>query len=142
MTNRTKMIIAGVAAFGLVLFLRQPPSTAQVMEQLVREPVRFQFDSFNITAEGRARLAEFSQLWKVHPASLRVVGHTDDKGTPEYNLSLSQQRAQAVADHLVRLGISRSNIVEIVGAGANEPESTNDTEEGRALNRRADITMV
>jgi OOP family OmpA-OmpF porin len=74
--------------------------------------------------------------------SIMVVGHTEGQGEFEYNLSLSQQRAQAIADALVsgfEIGASR---ITPAGAGMLAPLATNRTEEGRAQNRRVEIVEI
>ncbi|QAY64904.1 OmpA family protein [Xylanimonas allomyrinae] len=71
----------------------------------------------------------------------RVEGHTDDVDTPEYNLDLSQRRAQAVADWLAGQGVDPSRIT-VTGYGLTHPRADNTTAEGRALNRRVVITVT
>lgn len=68
----------------------------------------------------------------------RIEGHTDNKGTPALNQKLSAARAAAVADWLVKRGIDRSKITS-TGFGLDKPIDTNDTEEGRANNRRVEF---
>lgn len=70
-----------------------------------------------------------------------VVGHTDSIGTPGYNLKLSVRRADAVKAYLTSKGIDPS-CVFTEGKGLSAPARSNDTEEGRAMNRRADIELV
>ncbi len=66
---------------------------------------------------------------------IRIGGHTDSVGNDAYNQALSQRRASAVKDYLVSAGVE-GRLVESVGFGESEPVASNDTEEGRALNRR------
>lgn len=70
-----------------------------------------------------------------------VVGHTDSIGTPEYNQKLSVRRAEAVKAHLTSKGIDPSAVFT-EGKGLSAPARSNDTSEGRAMNRRADIELV
>jgi len=72
---------------------------------------------------------------------IRIEGHTDNIGSMEYNIDLSQKRAQAVKDYLVGKGIDESR-VSTVGFGYERPIAPNDTEEGRSLNRRAEIVPI
>ena len=102
--------------------------------------IYFDFDSDDLQPESDAQLAELARLLEENP-DLRVVivGHTDSFGSFDYNLSLSQRRAQAVADALVSdYGIATDRLTP-AGAGMVAPASTNRTEEGRALNRRVEI---
>lgn len=72
---------------------------------------------------------------------IEVAGHTDSNGTSEYNQALSDRRAKSVADYLTTRGVAQSRLI-VVGAGEDHPISTNDTEEGRAQNRRVELTIV
>src|SRR5690606_4058831 len=72
---------------------------------------------------------------------IEVAGHTDDRGGDALNLRLSQARAQAVVDHLVRKGIPKELLVA-KGYGPSEPIDTNRTEAGRANNRRVEFRIL
>jgi len=72
---------------------------------------------------------------------IEVAGHTDSTGTAEYNQQLSERRARAVAAYLVTREVRRDRIIE-VGEGENRPIASNDTAEGRQLNRRVELTLV
>ncbi|MCL4117346.1 UNVERIFIED_CONTAM: hypothetical protein GTU68_007686 [Idotea baltica] len=77
-----------------------------------------------------------------HPAmEIEVAGHTDNTGSAEANLSLSEQRAAIVAKHLIDAGIESSRVTS-AGYGQDVPKDTNDTEEGRANNRRTEIKIT
>src|SRR5262249_39542950 len=69
---------------------------------------------------------------------VRIEGHTDNRGDPAQNEKLSVGRAQAVADWLVAHGIDKSKLT-VVGHGAERPIDSNDTDEGRAANRRIEM---
>jgi len=71
---------------------------------------------------------------------ITLAGHTDIVGTEEYNQKLSDRRAKAVADYLIRKGINPSRI-NVVGYGSKKPVAPNDTEEGRAKNRRVEVIL-
>ncbi|WP_324650749.1 OmpA family protein [Georgenia sp. H159] len=75
------------------------------------------------------------------PVKIRVEGHTDDVGTEEHNLDLSQRRAEAVAAWLTEQGGLEAAVVTTVGLGYEYPRADNGTEEGRAQNRRVVITV-
>ena len=70
-----------------------------------------------------------------------VYGYTDSTGTPEYNLSLSERRASTVKSYLSTKGINASR-VEIMGMGIADPIASNETVEGRSLNRRVEFAIV
>ena len=73
--------------------------------------------------------------------NLSIEGHTDSKGTEEYNQKLSERRAEAVANYLVKLGVDRDK-VSAVGYGESNPVATNETDSGRQLNRRVEIIVL
>lgn len=72
--------------------------------------------------------------------ALLVIGHTDNLGSPERNINLSTERAKAVSDALIALGIEESRVA-FEGHGEAEPIAPNDSREGRAVNRRVDILI-
>lgn len=76
-----------------------------------------------------------------HIRKLRVEGHTDNEGTEEYNQKLSEDRAKAVVEYLVSRGVDEERL-EFVGHGFTVPKASNDTEEGRAINRRVEFTIM
>ena len=82
-----------------------------------------------------ATLGEFNQT------VIEVAGHTDSTGSRAYNMSLSERRAGSVAGYLASRGVARERMIT-VGAGPDHPIDTNDTAEGRAQNRRVEITIV
>ncbi len=73
-------------------------------------------------------------------ATATIKGHTDTTGSDEFNQKLSEDRARSVSEYLVLKGIDPSRI-ETVGVGSSEPVEDNDTKEGKAANRRVDITV-
>lgn len=73
-------------------------------------------------------------------ARITIAGHTDDRGRPEVNLLLSQQRAEAVAARLIAAGVADARITA-VGYGADRPVADNATAEGRAQNRRIEFVV-
>lgn len=103
------------------------------------EHVNFEFDSAVLTAESKASLNEAAKIMVRHSdAKIEVAGHTDSQGNDEYNMGLSQRRAQAVADYLIANGANAANIF-VKGYGETEPVADNGTKEGRAANRRVEL---
>lgn len=72
---------------------------------------------------------------------IEVAGHTDSSGSDQYNQSLSERRAQSVAGYLASHGVKSQRLIT-VGAGETRPVASNDTEQGRAANRRVELTVV
>lgn len=104
--------------------------------------VNFGFDSSNLTSAAMANLDKLAEVLKNNPdTNINIYGHTDSKGSDEYNLSLSERRAAAVKSYLVSKGIASSRILTM-GVGEKEPIASNDTAEGRAQNRRVEFAIT
>ncbi|MFV1982728.1 MAG: OmpA family protein [Thiohalomonadales bacterium] len=103
----------------------------------------FAFDSAELTETGKSDLKAYTAKIKPELAKAFVaviIGHTDNKGDPKYNLDLSKRRAQSVRDYLIANGALAFKL-RIVGEGAKEPIASNDTKEGRAKNRRVEVIV-
>jgi len=104
--------------------------------------VNFGFDSSNLTSVAMANLDKLAEVLKNNPdTNINIYGHTDSKGTDQYNLSLSDRRAAAVKTYLVSKGIAASRMLTM-GVGEKEPIATNDTDAGRAQNRRVEFAIT
>ncbi len=103
--------------------------------------ITFETNSAKITRDSRPTLDETVKVLKANPKyDVTIVGHTDDTGPREYNVQLSQKRADAVGDYLVKNGISRER-VHTRGKGPDDPVADNSTAEGRAKNRRIEFKL-
>ena len=103
--------------------------------------VSFDTDSAVIKPSFRGPLDSVAQTLTQHPElAANVVGHTDSTGNPNYNMTLSQKRAQSVASYLTDRGVAR-NRLSAEGRGQNQPVADNATEAGRAQNRRVEIYL-
>lgn len=104
--------------------------------------ITFDFDRADLKSEFRPVLDNLATtLNEYNQTRIEVTGHTDSKGTDAYNMTLSQNRANAVAGYLGSRGVASSRMV-VSGAGETRPVASNDTESGRAQNRRVEITLV
>ncbi|MBP5396628.1 MAG: PD40 domain-containing protein [Bacteroidales bacterium] len=105
--------------------------------------IEFDFDKSSIQgSEAARRLDKVADFMKRHPdVNVLIAGHTDSRGTDEYNQALSERRAKTAADYLVEKGISRSRMTT-KGYGETRPIDTNETDEGRQHNRRVEFTIV
>jgi len=89
--------------------------------------------------ESRQTLADLASNFRNYPdEQVTIEGHTDSVGTPSYNQTLSEQRASAVSSYLSTEGVPSARITSI-GYGETRPKASNDTPEGRQLNRRVEI---
>jgi len=103
--------------------------------------VLFEFDSYQLTSDARATVQEISNvLGTVEHRSLAVEGHTDSIGSTSYNYQLSLNRARSVSRALQRNGIPSARI-RTEGFGEGQPIATNNSEAGRARNRRVEIIV-
>ena len=104
--------------------------------------VFFLYDSSAISDEGRATLAKNMEwLRKWGATRVLVEGHCDNRGTPEYNLALGEQRAAAVRDYLVSLGLPAARVT-IVSKGEEQPFCNEDTESCYPQNRRGHFLIT
>ena len=104
-------------------------------------PLKFETGSDKLSADGVAQLSSVVPDLKACPdAKLTVIGHTDNTGTDAINAPLSEARAKSVTAYLVSQGIAADTITSR-GQGSSNPVASNDTEAGRAQNRRTEITV-
>ncbi len=102
----------------------------------------FATNSAELSTGGKAALDDFAfRASALKVTNLDVVGHADSRGDEAYNLDLSVRRANAVKDYLASKGMD-SSIIFASGKGETAPVASNDTAEGRAQNRRVDITVT
>jgi outer membrane protein OmpA-like peptidoglycan-associated protein len=119
-----------------------PPEPEPVAERIVLRGVNFDFDKSEIRPDAAVILDEAaSMLSGRQDVVVRVQGHTDATGPEAYNQSLSEQRAASVRKYLVNNGIAASRLTS-AGLGESQPIATNDTREGRALNRRVELQVL
>jgi outer membrane protein OmpA-like peptidoglycan-associated protein len=108
-------------------------------KKVVLTGVNFEFNKATLTIESGTTLTMAYNALVANPGvQVEISGHTDNVGSQEYNQVLSLERAQAVRSWLVQKGIA-SNRMKTVGKGKNEPVTSNDTDAGRAENRRIEF---
>jgi outer membrane protein OmpA-like peptidoglycan-associated protein len=104
--------------------------------------VMFESGKAYLQPGGRDKLRQFADVLNRYPrTNIEVIGHTDNRGSDESNQDLSRKRAVAVTDELVHDGVSDARI-KTRGEGESRPVATNDTPEGRAMNRRVEIIVA
>lgn len=102
----------------------------------------FDFNAATLKKESNAELNRLAELMKKHKnTSIQITGHTDNVGTEAYNMKLSTDRALAVKTYLVNSGIS-DNRIKAMGLGESQPIESNETEDGRSINRRVEFTIL
>ncbi len=104
--------------------------------------VNFGYDSADLTAAAKTNLDKLAQVLVNNPdTNINIYGHTDSRGTDEYNQKLSERRANAVKSYLLSKGIATTRMMAM-GVGEAEPVATNDTDAGRAQNRRVEFAIT
>ncbi|MCK4939270.1 MAG: peptidoglycan-associated lipoprotein Pal [Rhodospirillaceae bacterium] len=113
------------------------PGSQEDLAVNVGDRVHFDFDKYNLLPEARYTLQQQAAWLAANEGvSITVEGHADERGTREYNLALGERRAQATADYLMVLGVSKGR-VQTVSYGKERPEDPGSNEAAWAKNRRA-----
>lgn len=104
--------------------------------------IYFDFDRYDLKPESYIELDRLYKFLSTNPGiKLQISAHTDSKGTEEYNIGLSQRRAESVVTYLIGRGIEPERLIAM-GYGETQPVADNNTDEGRALNRRVEMKIV
>jgi OmpA-OmpF porin, OOP family len=116
-----------------------PPPAPPVQKKIILRGVNFDFNKANIRPDAVPILREAATILKDNPTlNVAVEGHTDSVGSDAYNLKLSLRRANAVKQFLVKEGIAETRLTTR-GLGESQPVASNDTDDGRAQNRRVEL---
>lgn len=106
------------------------------------DKILFGFDASDLTADATRNLGNLASILQKYPdTDIVVQGHTDSKGSVNYNQNLSEKRAMNVTNYLIRQNVASSRI-STVGYGETAPKYSNDTEDGRAQNRRVEFLIT
>ena len=104
--------------------------------------IQFEPDSDVLLESEKLKLKKIGELLKKYSNDLLITGHCAERGTASARQKLSEERAEAVASYLIGLGVRDEYHVFTQGKGSKEPVASNNTEEGRAKNRRVEITIM
>lgn len=103
--------------------------------------ILFATNSYELTERTKSIIKEFSKFLNENPTiEISIQGHTDNQGDETKNITLSQNRANAVKEYLISLGITQDRL-EAIGFGSSKPKVENDSEENRKMNRRTDFLI-
>ncbi len=148
--HQAEYMLAGAIGFNFGGTKKVEPVPAPVIVEPAPQPeivrvqldVKFDFDKATIREGSYEDIRQVADFMKQFPQTTTVVeGHTDSIGTEAYNQGLSERRANAVRDALVENYGVEGNRVQAVGYGEDRPIADNDSQEGRAINRRVDATV-
>jgi len=110
--------------------------------KVIMKNVFFETDHFDLMEESKIELNKLTDLLMKNPAvKIEIGGHTDNVGKHEYNVTLSENRAKSVMTYLLENGISADRL-SYKGYGETQPIDSNETEAGRANNRRTEFKVV
>ncbi|MEO2082776.1 MAG: OmpA family protein [Desulfurobacteriaceae bacterium] len=114
---------------------------ANKVRVVLKDSVLFDFNSYKLKPEAKDIIRRIARTLKENPNTVIVVaGYTDSTGSFDYNVSLSEKRAEAVRNELILNGVNPTRIV-VFGCGPKKPIAPNNTPEGRSLNRRVEIMV-
>jgi outer membrane protein OmpA-like peptidoglycan-associated protein len=103
--------------------------------------ILFEVDSSTLSEESKEEITDLAEvLKKYEETNIMFSGHTDNTGSEEYNMQLSEERAKSVAEFAAFVGVDASRMT-IVGQGEEEPVATNETADGRSKNRRVEVAI-
>lgn len=123
-------------------YLSESQPSFAVGSTFVMKDIFFEFDKSTLLQQSYFELLKLRMLLEKHPKMrLEIRGHTDNRGSASYNQRLSENRAKEVADYLIKKGIDEKRI-KYHGYGKSLPIDDNDTEEGRANNRRVEFKIL
>ncbi|MCH7337715.1 OmpA family protein [Acinetobacter sp. NIPH 2699] len=106
------------------------------------ERLLFDFNKADIKTDHQKEIIRLAnQLSKYNLQKLKIVGHTDDIGNPEYNQNLSEERAQSVSSIFISQGFKQNNLT-VLGRGSSQPYAPNTSEQNRANNRRVAVIII
>jgi peptidoglycan-associated lipoprotein len=122
--------------------MRAQQQTSRSMQTTMAAPVYFELDDASLTPEAIGVLEAKIQILRREPAMrIRITGHTDNRGSDEYNVALGMRRAAETKRFMVDRGIGGSRI-DIATRGEEEPAVTGDDETAWSRNRRAEFTII
>jgi len=114
----------------------------KVGSKIILKNIFFDFDKTTLRPTSTAELDRLTKMLNDIPTlKIEISGHTDNIGSDEYNKNLSEGRAKTVVDYLIDKGIDRERLT-FAGYGESQPIETNDTEEGRQMNRRTEFEVL
>ena len=138
-TREDTVVITNTKVDTVVMTYTKP---AEIKSLVLSGDANFEFNKAKLLTNAYTVLDSLVSTMKKHPEyKWEIDGYTDAIGSDSYNIRLSKQRALSVVDYLVSQGVQRSSL-KIRGYGKENPIATNDTNEGRSMNRRVEIKLL
>ena len=120
-----------------------PLQPIEVGQKIVLNNIFFEFDSTSLKQESVIEMGKVIDFLNKYPnIKVEIGGHTDDRGTPAYNITLSQKRAETVYNYLIKVGKINKDRLSFKGYGKSQLISADTTDIGRALNRRTEFKII
>jgi outer membrane protein OmpA-like peptidoglycan-associated protein len=114
----------------------------EVGSNIILKNIFFDYNKYDLRPQSKIELENIYSILTAYPSMvIEISGHTDSFGSDAYNQTLSEKRAQAVVDYLINKGIDKNRLVA-KGFGKTKNIATNETEEGRQLNRRTEFKIL
>ena len=142
------IIPEGYGSDELTITTELTPESVSAGEHIIIKSIYYDFDDYSLNRDARIELEKLAVFMNNYPElRIQVIGHTDAIGTPEYNLSLSEKRSQAVINYLIKKGINKFRFIAS-GEGEDKPIAINinpdgtDNPDGRRYNRRVEIKVL
>ena len=127
---------------GSILLKNFKLQALEVGEQVRLDNIFFEIEAYHLKDASATELSKIIQFMESNPfLVVEIGGHTDNSGSKNYNLDLSQQRAASVKNAIIQRGL-KPNRIQIKGYGMSEPLNSNSSEEERAINRRTELKII
>lgn len=111
--------------------------------KIIFNDIFFEFDKYNLNENSKVELDKVIELVNSNPdIKIKIEGYTDNTGNVNYNINLSQKRADEVKQYFIKNGMNSSQILEVKGYGPKDPIASNTTKEGRQQNRRVEFKIT
>jgi peptidoglycan-associated lipoprotein len=117
-----------------------PTAEPESVIEVIETTFYFEFDQSILSDEARAALIKHAERLREKPSNVRLEGHADERGTPEYNMALGERRAEAVREFLLSQGVDKE-MLEVISYGEQYPAAMGSDEESWALNRRVELQV-
>ena len=118
----------------------EPEPEPEPVLEVISTTFYFEFDQSILSNEARDVLIQHAERLREKPSDVRLEGHADERGTPEYNMALGERRAEAVSEFLLSQGVDKE-MIDVISYGEEYPVATGSNEESWALNRRVELQL-